>query len=354
MELKMKKNIRVASLFCGCGGTDVGVEGGFTFLGKKIPKLPFEVAYANDIDEKACDIFDENFQVKSDRRDIREVDEDEIPSHDLLLAGFPCQSFSILAQNPPRLGYKDEKGKLFFEIVRILKFHQPRFFICENVKGILSANEGKTFPLIVKELEGAGYKVFHQLLNSKNFGVPQKRERVFLVGVRKDIKLQFVFPDTSAIFKKLNTLGMVIEKNVDEKYFFSEKAVKGMLLSNSKSKVNMNKGRAQDLDQPCNTVTAHLSKVTLNGTDPVLKIGDRYRRFTPREVARIQSFPDSFKLVGSDFSQYKALGNAIPPVMFWHLAESIFNLNVLIESKLKIKDRDTSKRISNRQLQLDV
>jgi DNA (cytosine-5)-methyltransferase 1 len=97
----------------------------------------------------------------------------------------------------------------------------------------------------------------------------------------------------------------------------------------------MNKGRAQDLNQPCNTVTAHLSKVTLNGTDPVLKIGERYRRFTPREVARIQSFPDSFKLVGSDFNQYKALGNAIPPVMFWHLAKSICDLNAQVINKPK-------------------
>jgi DNA (cytosine-5)-methyltransferase 1 len=332
------KPIKVASLFCGCGGTDLGVEGGFSFLGEVIPKLPMEIVYANDIDVKSCDIFDANFSVKADRRDIREVDEDEIPSHDLLLAGFPCQSFSILAQNPPRLGYKDEKGKLFFEIVRMLKYHQPRYFICENVKGILSANGGKTFPLILKELESSGYKVTYKLLNSKNFGVPQKRERVFIVGVRSDIKKEFQFPEESQFFKIENTLGMVLEKDVDSKYLFSEKAVEGMMRSNAKSKVNMNKGRAQDLNQPCNTVTAHLSKVTLNGTDPVLKVGEGYRRFTPREVARIQSFPDSFILVGSDFNQYKALGNAIPPVMFWHLAKSICDLNAQIASKKKVSN----------------
>jgi DNA (cytosine-5)-methyltransferase 1 len=338
--------LKVASLFCGCGGTDVGVEGGFKFLNKTIPELPTEIVYANDIDNKSCDIFDANFSIKADRRDIREIDEDEIPAHDLLLAGFPCQSFSILAQNPPRLGYKDEKGKLFFEIVRILKYHQPRYFVCENVKGILSANSGKTFPLIIKELESAGYKVSYRLLNSRHFGVPQKRERVFIVGVRNDIKHDFIFPETSLLFKTENTLAMVVEKKIDPKYFFSEKAIEGMLRSNAKSKVNMNKGRAQDLNQPCNTVTAHLSKVTLNGTDPVLKIGDRYRRFTPREVARIQSFPDSFKLVGSDFNQYKALGNAIPPVLFWHLTKSICELNERVMSKNKRKIYSEPKQLS--------
>ncbi|TGM57706.1 DNA (cytosine-5-)-methyltransferase [Leptospira biflexa] len=315
--------MKVASLFSGCGGTEVGLQGGFTFLGTQIPKLPTELVYANEVDLKTCDIFDLNFDKKVDRRDIRDVNEAEIPGHDLLVAGFPCQSFSILAQNPPRLGFTDEKGKLFFEIVRVLKYHHPKYFICENVKGILSANNGKTFPLILKEFEDAGYRVSFKLLNSRNFGVPQKRERVFIVGVRNDLKRFFIFPSKSSLFPLENNLGKVLENQVDDKYFFSEKAILGMLSSNSNSKAKMNKGRVQNLNEPCNTVTAHLSKVTLNGTDPVLKIGEKYRRFTPREVARIQSFPDSFKLIGSDFTQYKALGNAIPPLLFWHLAKEI-------------------------------
>jgi DNA (cytosine-5)-methyltransferase 1 len=330
------KKLKVISLFSGCGGTDLGLSGGFSFLGKDIPKLPTSLVYANDIEAKACDIFDVNFEIKADRRDIRNVTENEIPSHDLLVAGFPCQSFSILAQNPPRLGFTDEKGKLFLEIVRVLKYHQPKYFVCENVKGILSANDGKTFPLIVKEFEYAGYRVNYKLLNSRNFGVPQKRERVFIVGVRNDIAHEFVFPNQSHFFEQENVLGQVIEENVDSKYYFSEKAILGMLNSNAKSKAIMNKGRVQNLKEPCNTVTAHLSKVTLNGTDPVLKIGDRYRRFTPREVARIQSFPDSFKLTGSDFNQYKALGNAIPPLMFWHIVNEICKLNNLVPVNKKM------------------
>ena len=105
--------IRVASLFSGCGGTDLGIEGGFIFLNTQYPRMNTEVVYANDIDESACQIFNENFQVQCQLKDIREVKASEIPTHEILTGGFPCQSFSIVAQNPPRLGYKDDKGKLY-------------------------------------------------------------------------------------------------------------------------------------------------------------------------------------------------------------------------------------------------
>ncbi len=332
------KKLKVASLFSGCGGSDLGAIGNFEFLGITYPRLNTEIVYANDIDERACDIFDENFDIKADRRDIRMVDATEIEPHDILLAGFPCQSFSILAQNPPRLGYKDEKGKLFFEIVRILKHHAPKYFVCENVKGLLSANKGKTFPLIIDEFDRSGYDVSYQVMNSKYYGIPQKRERIIIVGIRKDLKSKYDFPNPILAEDQFVALQNVLEKKVDEKYFFSEKAVKGMLRSNKTSKAQMNKGRAQKLNEPCNTVTAHLAKVTLNGTDPVLKEGERYRRFTPREVAGIQSFPRNFKLIGSDTAQYRALGNAIPPVLFWHVIEELVSLDMTVgEYKKKIK-----------------
>ena len=336
--------LKIASLFSGCGGTDIGAVGGFDFLNVHYPKLNTEIAYANDVDLKACDIFDENFKIKSDRRDIREIDASEIPKHDVLLAGFPCQSFSILAQNPPRLGYKDDKGKLFFEIVRVLNHHQPKYFICENVKGLLSANKGKTFPLILEEFERAGYNVFHNVLNSKDYGVPQKRQRVFMVGIRKDLKGDFKFPEAILNEGQAVPLKKVLQRKYDDKYFFSERAVQGMLRANKVSKANMNKGRTQNTSEPCSTVTAHLAKVTLNGTDPVLKIKDQYRRFTPREVARIQSFPDSFKLVGSDTSQYRALGNAIPPVLFWHIMEKLITFDKNIVKLMKHYKNKTSQK----------
>lgn len=316
------EKIKVASLFCGCGGTDVGLLGNFDFQGKHYNSNNIEIVYANDIDDNACNIFKENFGIIPDNRDIREVKAEEIPEFDILTGGFPCQSFSIIAQNPKRLGVKDERGKLFFEMCRILRERQPKCFIAENVKGILTANKKSAFPLIIKEFEDSGYDVQYSILNSAKFGVPQKRERVIIVGFRKDLNVKFDFPEVEIVdennFVPLKT---VIEKQVDEKYYFSEKAVAGMM----KKREGMNKGRAQDINKPCNTVGAHLAKVSLNSTDPVLMERGRYRRFTPREVARIQSFPEEFKLVGSESAQYRALGNAIPPVMFWYVADKVKN-----------------------------
>ena len=314
------EKLRVASLFCGCGGTDVGLLGDFEFLGKHYASNSMQIVYANDIDDNACNIFKEKFGIVPDNRDIREVKSDDIPEFDILTGGFPCQSFSIVAQNPKRLGVKDERGKLFFEMCRILRERQPKCFIAENVKGILTANKKSAFPLIMKEFEDSGYNVQYRILNSANYGVPQKRERVIIVGFRKDLEMEFSFPDTKIRNEDdFIPLKEVIEKEVDEKYFFSERAVAGMM----KKRESMNKGRAQDINKPCNTVGAHLAKVSLNSTDPVLMEGKRYRRFTPREVARIQSFPEKFELVGSETAQYRALGNAIPPVMFWYVAKAV-------------------------------
>ena len=314
------EKLKVASLFCGCGGTDVGLLGDFEFLGNHYASNDLEIVYANDIDDNACNIFKENFGIEPDNRDIREVTSDEIPEFDILTGGFPCQSFSIIAQNPKRLGVKDERGKLFFEMCRILREKQPKCFIAENVKGILTANKKSAFPLIIKEFEESGYDVSYSILNSANYGVPQKRERVIIVGFRKDLGIKFEFPDVIVSDAEAFTpLSKVIENEVDEKYFFSQRAVDGMM----RKRASMNKGRAQDITKPCNTVGAHLAKVSLNSTDPVLLVNERYRRFTPREVARIQSFPENFELVGSEAAQYRALGNAIPPVMFWYVAKTV-------------------------------
>ena len=323
------EKIKVASLFCGCGGTDVGLLGDFTYLDNYYENNNYEIVYANDIDNNVCDIFEENFGIKPDNRDIREVSSEEIPEIDVLTGGFPCQSFSIVAQNPKRLGIKDDRGKLFFEMCRVLKDKKPKCFIAENVKGILTANKKSAFPLILEEFENCGYDVKYTVMNAAEYGVPQKRERVIIVGFRKDLEIDFEFPKV-VIDEVINyePLKRVIDETVEEKYFFSQRAVDGMM----RKRATMNKGRAQDINKPCNTVGAHLAKVSLNSTDPVLMVGERYRRFTPREVARIQSFPEEFKLVGSETAQYRALGNAIPPVMFWHIASKVKNILLEVTS----------------------
>lgn len=314
------ETLKVASLFCGCGGTDVGLTGNFEFLGRHYDSNGMEIVYANDIDANACALFEKNFGLAPDNRDVRNVASEELPEFDILTGGFPCQSFSIVAQNPPRLGIKDDRGMLFFEMCRILRERQPKCFIAENVKGILTANKKAAFPLILQEFENSGYDVKYTVLNAAEFGVPQKRERVIIVGFRKDLGVDFTFPTpVIAAVEEYAPLQAVIEAEVPEKYYFSDKAVAGMM----KNRESMNKGRAQDVTKPCNTVGAHLAKVSLNSTDPVLLVNGRYRRFTPREVARIQSFPEKFQLIGSEAAQYRALGNAIPPVMFWYVARAV-------------------------------
>lgn len=314
--------IRVASLFCGCGGMDLGVLGGFRYLGKEYPENPFEIVYAVDFDEYCTKIYNENFEHKCLVKDVRDIDINKLPEFDMLIGGFPCQSFSISAQNPPRLGYKDERGMLFFEMVKILKERQPRFFIAENVKGILSANEGRAFPMIISEFKEAGYHVMHKLLNASDYGVPQKRERVIIMGFLKDEDYHAFRYPSKVKTEDRKVLGDVLiqDENGNESLFFSEKAVAGMMAVRDK----MNKGRVQNLDEPCNTISAHLAKVSLNSTDPVLMVGSRFRRFSAREAARIQSFPDDFRLDSvSQGRQYKAIGNAVPPVMMWHVVKSL-------------------------------
>lgn len=316
------EKIKVASLFCGCGGMDLGVLGGFTFLNKEYQENPFEIVYSVDFDEYCTQIYNENFSHKCIVKDVRDIEIENLPQFDMLIGGFPCQSFSISAQNPPRLGYKDERGMLFFEMVKILKERQPRFFIAENVKGIMSANEGKAFPMILKEFKDAGYYVVHKLLNASDYGVPQKRERVIIMGFKNISDYRsFHYPAPVKRDERKVLRDVIIqEDNENEALFFSEKAVAGMMAVREK----MNKGRAMNLDEPCNTVSAHLAKVSLNSTDPVFMVGERYRRFSTREAARIQSFPDSFKLdCVSQGRQYKAIGNAVPPVLMWHVIKSL-------------------------------
>ena len=328
------EKLKVLSLFCGCGGMDLGLIGGFNFLGQEYAENCFELVKAIDNDEFCTQIYNANFKHKCEVMDVRDIKIAGLPDIDMLIGGFPCQSFSISAQNPPRLGYKDERGMLFFEMVKILKAKQPRFFIAENVKGLLSANNHKAFPMIIREFENAGYKVRYQLLNSYNYGVPQKRERVIIVGFREteDYK-RFQYP-MSIRHKKVLRDVLDEGENQNERLFFSEKAVAGMMAVRDK----MNKGRVQSLNEPCNTISAHLAKVSLNSTDPVFMVGERYRRFSCRECARIQSFPETFRMdMVSDARQYKAIGNAVPPVLMWHIAKALQNC---IEDKTKPIERE--------------
>ncbi|MBL4644697.1 MAG: DNA (cytosine-5-)-methyltransferase [Candidatus Pacebacteria bacterium] len=319
-KLSSRKNrvIHTVSLFAGCGGSDLGLLGDFEFVGTKFPKLNYSIVYANDIDEHAAKTYKQNIGDHITVEDINNINAADIPNHDLLIGGFPCQSFSIAGQ---RKGFDDARGELYLHMVDFLKEKQPKVFIAENVKGILSVDGGRAFGKIISDFESSGYKVKHKLVNATDFGVPQKRQRVFIIGVRNDIKKDFNFEEPSA---KRVILKDVLEnrKDIDKKYFFSERAHQGLRNANKA----FNKGRSQDINSQCNTISTHLAKSSLNGTDPVITVGkEKYRRLTPLEAARIQSFPDNFEFVGSDSKKYIQIGNAIAPVVMWHIAKSVQN-----------------------------
>jgi DNA (cytosine-5)-methyltransferase 1 len=321
--------LKVVSLFAGCGGGDLGVIGGFKFLDKYYEKLPFEIILANDIDRKALNTYSKNFGIKHIIcKDVRELEASEIPEeYDLLIGGFPCQSFSTV--NPTKDPY-DDRANLYKEMVRILRETKPKFFIAENVKGFLTLKNGAIFNRVYQEFRESGYILSYKLINAADFGVPQKRERVFIVGVREDLQKTYFFPESTHSKDgdenkpKWVPLKKVIDSLIpdDPKYYFSQRAVEGM----KRAKNNMKRGLYQDLNGPCLTITSHLAKVSLNSRDPVLLVDpekELYRRFTPREAARIQSFPDNFEFVGSEGDAYRQIGNAIPPVVMWHLAKAI-------------------------------
>lgn len=312
---------RVASLFCGCGGSDLGMIGGFSFLDNYYESLKFEIVYAVDNDKWAVSTYNSNFENKAICADVVDVDFNIVPDVDVLIGGFPCQSFSTL--NPSK-DTNDARANLYKQIVRFLEIKKPKYFICENVKGLLTLQKGEIIKKIVKELKDVGYEVKYQLIKAVEFGIPQKRERVIIVGIRNDIKKEYEFPKGNFIDGNYVPLKRVIDKLdiTEQKYYFSKKAVEGV----KKAKNNMKRGLWQDLNFPCLTITSHLAKTSMNSRDPILMVdaeNELYRRFTPREAARIQSFPDSFILNESESKSYKQIGNAIPPVLMWNIAKEL-------------------------------
>lgn len=315
---------KVVSLFSGCGGADCGMLGGFEFNKIKYKKLPFELVYATDIDKKAVMTHKANFQSKKlVCKDICDTPSNEIPDHNVLVGGFPCQSFSTV--NPTKDPF-DDRANLYKQMVRIAKDKQPEICIAENVKGLMTLHKGEIFKRVVKAFNEAGYKTYYRLMNSADYGVPQKRERMIMVCVRKDLDADFIFPDEPNLGNWVPlSVAVPVLAIEEQKYYFSERAVQGM----KNAKNNMKRGLAQSLDAPCLTITSHLAKVSLNSRDPVLLVDperEKYRRFTPREAARIQSFPDTFVFTGSEADAYRQIGNAIPPVMFWHISKKVSEL----------------------------
>ena len=201
-----KDSLKAIDLFAGIGGIRLGFEEAF---GKNI-----EFVFSSEIDRFAQQTYCANFGEIS-HGDITKIDEKDIPPHDVILAGFPCQAFSVAGL---RKGFEDTRGTLFFDVARIASYHKPKLIFLENVKGFVNHDKGNTFKVVKQTLEDLGYKVYSKVLNAKDFGVPQNRERIYIVAFLDDV--EFEFPEIANIDI---CLGDILDEKVDEKYTISDK-----------------------------------------------------------------------------------------------------------------------------------
>ena len=213
--------LKVASLFCGCGGSDLGMIGGFEYLGKKYKSLDFEIVYAVDFDPKAVETYNANFKHKAVCADVTKVDFNDIDEDiDVMIGGFPCQSFSTV--NPTK-NTNDARANLYKEIVRFLHTKKPKYFICENVKGLLTLQKGEIIRKIVREFNGEGYFIQYRLLKAVEYGIPQRRERVIIVGIRKDMDILYSYPTGVNTLSHAVPLNKVIDNLAidNQKYYLN-------------------------------------------------------------------------------------------------------------------------------------
>jgi DNA (cytosine-5)-methyltransferase 1 len=272
--------------------------------------IAFECVWANEIDKYACQIYRKNFgEGELYEGNITKVKADDIPDADLLTAGFPCQAFSIAGK---RRGFDDTRGTLFFEIARICRAKKPRYILLENVKGLLSHQSGQTFQTILKVLSDIGYVLQWEVLNSKNFGVPQNRERVFIVGHFRGTSRPEVFPISKSSQGNLAYSAGVISQR--EKWLKGEKDLSREFSQGQR--IYSTKGIAQTL---AGNAGGQGGKTGLYETN--MKI----RRLTPTECERLQGFPDGWTEGVSDTQRYKCLGNAVTTNVITEIGKKLFS-----------------------------
>jgi DNA (cytosine-5)-methyltransferase 1 len=291
-----KRTLKYIDLFCGLGGFRVAME--------KVSRekdYVSENVFSCDFDADSQKSYQANFG-ENPFGDITKIHECEIPEHDILFAGFPCQAFSICGSQK---GFEDTRGTLFFDIARILKAKRPEVLVLENVKQLVSHNQGKTLERILETLENLGYQIHHKILNALDFGLPQKRERVFIVGFREPRSFVWNLSKT-----RMKPLSEVLEREVAPNYFASDKIKQNRLRSvehkNISDELNIwheNKGgNISPLPYSCALRSgASYNYLLVNGE----------RRLTEREMLRLQGFPEDYKIVGGYQAMRKLAGNSV-------------------------------------------
>lgn len=281
--------MKVASLFAGCGGLDLGFE-----------QAGFEIVYAMDFDKFAVQTYNENFSHKAELQDIFELNPKDMPDFDVLIGGFPCQPFSIMGSLE---GFEDEKrGNAFFRIMDIVREKEPTYIVLENVKNLLLHDEGNTFKVIQSLLSQENYYIEFKVLNTRDHGLPQTRNRIFIVASK--MELDYQFPEKEDLHLTMQDL---LQDDVSDKYFLSEKMVKTVMSWGTKG---YSAKPETDL-KVARPLTATMAKMHRASQDNYVTESRGLRRLTPRECARLQGFPDSFIIPVSDSQAYKQFGNAV-------------------------------------------
>ncbi len=315
MERKKIKNkkYKVVSLFAGIGGFDIGFE-----------NAGFDVIWANDFDKYACETYKANVGKNIICDDIRNQ-LDNIPNHDILVGGFPCQPFSTLGK---LRGFEDDRGTMFFYIKQIAQKHDTKVLVLENVKNIMHHDGGKTFKRIISELEDLGYYCNYQVMNTADFGIPQRRNRVYIVAFNKKYfdNKKFEFPKGKALSITVQDL---LDEKVEAKYFISKKMLPTILGEGTKGYIVK-----PTIDMPlAKTLTATMHKMHRASQDNYYtdiknaKLLDEskstLRKLTPNECRKLQGFPSDWKQVVSDTQAYKQFGNAVTVDVSYNVANNL-------------------------------
>lgn len=341
---------KIVSLFSGCGGLDLGFRGGFEFLNRIYEKNLFEIVWANDIYLQAVDTYRANIGDHITLGDIEEILNTKpytIPHiADVVIGGFPCQDFSVAGK---RRGITVNRGRLYLQMKRVIEHIGPKIFVAENVEGLVNMENGIVLDTVKSDLstinhngEIVNYNVTHHLLHAADYGVPQIRKRVFIVGIRSDIGTKFVSPPPTNKNKWVTAREAIDDlwgKEYDESIFNHSQISRAKFHPGKRMQGNV-KIKA---DQPSVTIRAeHHGNIeahyrTTNSSKP--DSTEFWRRLTVRECARIQSFPDDFEFKGAATHTYKQVGNAVPPVLGWHVARRVQEI-LLEHEKIECKEKN--------------
>jgi DNA (cytosine-5)-methyltransferase 1 len=300
-----QNTIALVSLFSGCGGMDLGFKGGFKFLGKTYAPHNFDIIWANEINTAACATYRKNIGNYIIEGDIRKTI-NQLPSEaDVVIGGFPCQDISV---NGKMEGIKGKRSCLYTSIVEAVRKIQPKAFIAENVKGLLLKTNADSLKQIMADFNSLGYNVTYNLYHAADYGVPQTRERVFIVGTRKDVP---EFKPPKPVCKKYVTVKEAIGdlETLSENESFSH-------IWSLANKSTEQGNRKMVADRPGYTIRAEChGNIQFHYSLP--------RRISMREAARIQSFPDTFMFEAKLRETERQIGNAVPPVLAWHVAQAL-------------------------------